>query len=225
MTGCHEDWAYAGREQFVREYQLIAPDARGHGQSTDPGKRLSHRQCAQDTLALLDHLGITKCRAIGLSFGANMLLHMAIWQPDRIEAMALVSSAMYFPEQARAIMRQAPLENATPEEWSSMRRRHKLGDEQIVTLWEQQRALKDSYDDVHFTPPELARIKAPALIVYGDRDPLYPVEMAVEMYRSIPRAELWVVPGGGHGPVFLERAGLFAQTALDFFRGQTPQKE
>lgn len=28
-TGCHGDWAYAGRDQFVREYAIITPDARG----------------------------------------------------------------------------------------------------------------------------------------------------------------------------------------------------
>lgn len=41
--------------------------------------------------------------------------------------------------------------------------------------------MKDSYDDMNFTPASLARITASTLIVYGDRDPLYPVEMAVEM--------------------------------------------
>ena len=54
--------------------------------------------------------------------------------------------------------------------------------------------------------------------MYGDRDPLYPVEMGVEMYRAIPRAALWVVPKGGHGPIFAEAARLFARTALDFLR-------
>jgi pimeloyl-ACP methyl ester carboxylesterase len=49
-TGCHSDWIYAGRDQLVREYQLIMPDARGHGQSTNPPKTLTHRQCALEIL-------------------------------------------------------------------------------------------------------------------------------------------------------------------------------
>ena len=101
-----------------------------------------------------------------------------------------------------------------------MRNRHKLGDDQIVALWEWQRGMKDSYDDMNFTPPSLSRITAPTLIVYGDRDFLYPVEMAVEMYHAIPRSALWVVPNGGHGPVFLDAAPYFVQTALGFFRNQ-----
>jgi len=216
--GCHEDWAHAGREQFVSEYKLISPDARGHGRSSNPGKTITHRQCALDTLALLDHLGIERCKAIGLSMGGNILLHMATMQPDRIEAMVLISATMYFPEQARAIMGQISIENQAPGEWETMRQRHKLGDEQIAALWEWQRGMKDSYDDMNFTPSTLARITASTLIVYGDRDFLYPVEMAIEIYRAIPRSALWVVPNGGHGPVFGDAKAQFVQTAMAFLR-------
>ena len=218
-AGCQENWAHAGRDQFASEYTLIMPDARGHGRTTNPGKTITHQQCALDTLALLDHLGIRRCRAIGLSMGGNILLHMATLQPERIEAMVLVSAAMYFPEQARAIMRQVPApEDQPPQEWETMRRRHKLGDEQIVALWEWARGMSASYDDMNFTPASLSKITASTLIVYGDRDFLYPIEMAVEMYRAIPESVLWVVPNGGHGPVFFDAAAQFAHTALAFFR-------
>lgn len=219
--GCHQDWAYAGRDQFLRHYMLIAPDARGHGRSTNPPKTITHRQCALDTIALLNYLDIKRCKAIGLSMGGNTLLHLATLEPDRIEAMVLVSATMYFPEQARAIMRQVQVENQSPKEWETMRKRHQLGDEQIIALWEWQREMSDSFDDMSFTPPSLSKIKASTLIVYGDRDFLYPVEMAVEMYRAIPQSALWVVPNGGHGPVFLDSAAQFAQTTLAFFRKST----
>jgi pimeloyl-ACP methyl ester carboxylesterase len=217
-TGTHENWAYAGRNQFLREYKLIAPDARGHGRSTNPLRTITHRQCALDMLGLLDHLGIQRCRAIGISMGGNILLHMATMQPERIAAMVTVSSTMYFPEQARAIMHQIPVENQAPSEWETMRQRHRLGDDQIVALWEWGRGMSVSYDDMNFTPPLLSRITAPTLIVYGDRDFLYPIEMGVEMYRAIPKSALWVVPNGGHGPVFMDAAAQFAQTALTFLR-------
>jgi len=217
--GCQENWIHAGSDQFARQYTLIKPDARGHGRSTNPSKTITHKQCALDMFALLDHLGIEKCRAIGLSMGGNILLHMATMQPSRIEAMVVVSATMYFPEQARAIMRQVPeVENQPPQEWEAMRRRHKLGDQQIAALWEWMRGMKDSYDDMNFTPRSLSRITASTLIVYGDRDPLYPVEMAVEMYRAIPRSALWVVPNGTHGPVFFHAVPQFVQTALGFFQ-------
>jgi len=216
--GCHEDWAFAGRQEFMRDYTLILPDARGHGRSTNPQRTITRRQCAADVLALLDHLGIARCKAVGLSMGGNILLHMATMQPARIEAMVVVSATMHFPEQARAIMRQVPVENQSPQEWEAMRKRHRLGDDQIVALWEWQRSMKDSFDDMNFTPADLGQIKSATLIVYGDRDFLYPVEMAVEMYRAIPHSALWVVPNGGHGPVFLDTAAQFVETTLAFFR-------
>lgn len=217
--GCCDNWVYAGRERLAREYTLILPDARGHGRSTNPSGGITHRQCAADALALLERLGIRRCRAIGLSMGANTLLHMATLEPQRVEAMVAVSAAMYFPEQARAIMRQLPSAGEqTVEAWEAMRASHKRGDEQIAALWDWAHRLKDSYDDMNFTPPSLSKIKAPTLIVYGDRAPLYPVEMAIEMYRAIPHSALWVIPNGGHLPVFGGAADLFVETALAFLR-------
>jgi len=218
-TGCHENWIHAGGEAFVNEYTLIKPDARGHGRTNNPQSAITHRQCALDALALLDHLGISKCRAIGLSMGGNILLHMATMQPDRIEAMVLVSATMYFPAQARRIMSEVPTSaNQPAEAWAAMRKSHKLGDQQIAALWNWTREMKDSHDDMNFTPPSLSRIRARTLIVYGDRDPLYPVEMAVDMYRAIPGSALWIVPNRGHGPVFSKDATQFAETALAFLR-------
>lgn len=99
-----------------------------------------------------------------------------------------------------------------------MRRSHKRGDQQIIELWNWIRSLQDSYDDMNFTPLVLSRVVAPTLVIYGDRDPLYPVEMAVQLYRAIPRSSLWVVPNGSHGPIFGTAATEFADTTLKFFR-------
>src|SRR5207248_9195611 len=123
----------------------------------------------------------------------------------------------YFPAQARPIMRRYP-ETLSEQDWETMRRRHPGGDTQIRTLMESVRAFADSYDDLNFTPPLLSTIQARTLIVQGDRDPLYPVEISVEMARAIPRSSLWIVPGGGHGPIGGERWPEFLKTALAFLR-------
>lgn len=49
-----------------------------------------------------------------------------------------------------------------------------------------------------FTSEELQRIEAPMLLIIGDRDIVTP-EHAVEMFRTIPGAQLWVVPNAAHG--------------------------
>ena len=146
-------------------------------------------------------------------------MHMALKDPASIESMILVSAPPYFPEQARAIMRAVPLDPQNPADWDQLRQRHTRGDEQIASLMRQARGFADSRDDVHFTPELLQRIAAETLIVFGDRDPLYPVRLAVELRASIPHSFLWVVPNGGHGPVFGAMAAPFLQIANEFLSG------
>lgn len=201
-------------------YQLVIPDLRGHGRTTNPSPTFTFRQLAQDVFGLLDRLGIERFKAIGLSLGAKTLLHLATQQPDRVEALVLVSATPYFPAQARSAMRQLTTESRSEAEWRQMREWHKHGDEQIRKLWRQMNAFADSYDDMNFTPPYLSTITARTLIVHGDRDPLYPVNLAMEMYAAVPRSYLWIVPNGGHGPIFGEMAGHFVETALAFLRGE-----
>lgn len=185
-------------DDFASQHQLIIPDLRGHGRSTNPLKKFTHRQAALDVFALLEHLNIKKCSAIGFSCGGNTLLHMAIQQPDLIKSMAIVSATPYYPKEAREFMRQFKIEERSAEEWQAMRKIHFHGDEQIKMLWQQAHDFGDSYDDMNLTPSDLEKIKTKTLIVQGDRDPFYPVEISLAMYRHISNSFLWIVPDGGH---------------------------
>jgi len=71
---------------------------------------------------------------------------------------------------------------------------------------------------MNFTPPYLSTIQARTLIVQGDRDPLYPVEISVEMARAIRQSSLWIIPNGGHGPVIGDGWPAFLKTAAAFLR-------
>jgi pimeloyl-ACP methyl ester carboxylesterase len=215
--GAGDNWKYIFGEPPAG-YRLIAPDQRGHGASTNPSRVLTFRQIAADTLALLDHLQIDRVKAIGVSGGGIALLHMATAQPARIEAMVVVSAPPYFPPQARAIQAQLSEDALPPSERAALRQRHRHGEEQIRLLFENVKAFATDYDDVSFTPPKLATITARTLIVFGDRDFLYPVRLAFDLHDAIPRSHLWVVPNGGHGPVFGAHAPRFAETALAFLR-------
>jgi len=72
---------------------------------------------------------------------------------------------------------------------------------------------------MNFTTPYWARNAARTLVVQGDRDPLYPIEIPVEMARAITRSSLWIVPNAGHGPVLGERWLEFLKTAAAFLQG------
>src|SRR6202035_1074738 len=64
FSGASSDWA-SFVDQWSADYELILPDLRGHGRSTNPARQYTHRQAARDLLALLDRLGIASCKAIG----------------------------------------------------------------------------------------------------------------------------------------------------------------
>ena len=113
-------------------------------------------------------------------------------------------------------MRTMTAETRSEAEWAEMRGRHHHGDDQIRALWNYVRGFADDSEDMNFAAATLSRITARTLTVHGDRDPLYPVELAVELLRGIPDAALWVVPNGGHGPIFGEQAAPFARTATAF---------
>jgi len=223
FTGSGADWELIFKVP-PKGFQLIIPDLRGHGRSTNPSNAFTLRQCALDVLALLDRLDIIRFKAIGISGGAVALLHMATREPDRVEAMVLVSGAHYFPKQARAVMSQVTIESRSEIEWQIMRQHHKHGDDQIRALWMQGNAMKDSYDDVNFTPPYLSTITARTLIVHGDKDPLYPIAIPLEMHTSIPRSRLWVIPNGGHVPIFGHMVSRFVENAMPFLRGEWERK-
>jgi len=61
-----------------------------------------------------------------------------------------------------------------------------------------------------FTPEQLQGIRAPTLIIIGDEDIVTP-EHAVEMFRTIPGAQLCVVPHAGHGVLPKETVLTFLQ--------------
>ena len=218
FAGTGDDWQHVFAAP-LDGYRVVIPDLRGHGRSTNPSGIFRFADVARDILALLDRLGINSVQAIGMSAGANTLLHMATQQPSRIEAMIHVSGTPRFPEPARAIMRSVTEDGRSEAEWTEMRARHVHGDDQIRALWRHARGFADDRQDMNFDAASLSTITARVLVVHGDRDPLYPVELAVELYRAIHASALWVVPNGGHGPIFGGQAGPFVTMAAAFLRG------
>lgn len=71
---------------------------------------------------------------------------------------------------------------------------------------------QDAFDDA-----ELARIRIPVGLVWGERDTLFRVEVGERMRRALPRATLTVIPDAGHG-VQWERPRRFAAAVEEFRR-------
>lgn len=215
--GSSQNW-HPFTAKLSEHYRLIVVDMRGHGFSSNPESRITHREAADDIFRLLERLGVGSFSAMGMSSGGMVLLHMATRQPARISSMVLISAASHFPDQARAIMRRATF-NTMPQEVQEMYREcAKRGDEQIRQLISQFNALHNNYDDMNFTAKSLSTIRARTLVVHGDRDNFFPVDIPVTIYRSIPDAVLWIIHGGDHVPIY-DSTVPFTSTALRFLSG------
>jgi pimeloyl-ACP methyl ester carboxylesterase len=214
--GCGDQWE-PFNQALAKQFDVVIPDLRGHGWSTNSVGTFTHRQAADDVVALLDHLALKRVRAIGASTGGMTLLHVATRYPKRLDAMVLVGATSYFPPQARAIMAAGP-EKTPPAVREMQLKCAKRGGDQARELSAQFIAFKDSYEDMNFTAPYLSTITARTLIVHGDRDIFFPVNIAVEMYEAIPRSELWIVPRGAHIPIGGSQSGAFLDIATEFLQ-------
>jgi pimeloyl-ACP methyl ester carboxylesterase len=215
--GCSQNWLPFIAELSER-HRLVVVDLRGHGHSTNPENKFTHREAASDVFLLLEKLAVGHFSAMGMSSGGMTLLHMATSQPKRIDAMVLISATSHFPDEARAIMRRASLETMPKEVQEMYRECAKRGDAQIRQLIAQFNAFHKDYDDMNFTAQGLSTITARTLVVHGDRDRFFPAEIPVSIYRSIPDAALWIIPGGDHVPIY-DSTVPFTSTALRFLDG------
>jgi len=182
-------------------HSVIVPDLRGHGLSTNPGGEFTHRLAALDLLGLLDELGIEKVVGVGHSSGAIALLDLALIAPERLTAMVLVDGAHRFLDETRDQLAAADadlmVENL-PNFFGAVLTWHSGGMQQLRGLAQQVRSFAFDPQEGAHDPADLRRVEVPSLIVHGDRDDLYPVSLAVELYELLPYAELWVMPNVSH---------------------------
>ena len=169
------DWGHVV-DELAKNNRVIMADLRGHGWSTNPSGAFTMRQSAEDVHALLDHLGIARVRAMGISAGGMTLLHLATKYPERVETMVLVGATNEFPDQARRLLGSIEYDKLPPEIADPMKGCASRGEQQVRNLMNQFRGFKDSHDDMNLTASILGRIRARTLIVHGDRDEFFPVE-------------------------------------------------
>lgn len=78
---------------FAKEFDVVAFDQRGLGQTEIPPGRYEMADYAADAAALLDVIGWDSCRAVGTSFGGMVAQEFAVTYPERVERLALVCTS------------------------------------------------------------------------------------------------------------------------------------
>jgi pimeloyl-ACP methyl ester carboxylesterase len=197
---------------FAKNYRVIAVDSRAHGKTVDAGDSLTFEQMADDFNALLDSLHLEHCDVIGWSDGGISGLLLAQRHPEKVKKL-VVSGPNLWPDTT----------GLDPFIWhwlertaDSMRRlpptAKNKNDLKIVEL---------DLKEPHMTLQQLHAIQCPTLVMGGDHDAI-PSYHLWQIYKNIPRSDLWIVPNSGHF-VAVYKKDYFNAVVSDFLR--TPYKK
>jgi pimeloyl-ACP methyl ester carboxylesterase len=184
--------------------QVVACDLRGNGRSEAPDVPMTVPMLAEDTLGLLDHLGIESAHLYGQSLGGMVALQIALDHPSRARSLVLAATHAGLrhavPSDHRApkdepwrLLYSPSFPEGHPEEVAEDRR---LASEHAQTpgaarrQWEAVQRF-DVFD-------RLGEIRAPTLVLHGTEDRLIHPDNARILAERIPGARLVLLEGAGH---------------------------
>ena len=206
-------------------FHAAAWDARGYGDSDDYQGPLRFDDFAADLLRVVDFFHADKAHIAGLSMGGRIARNFALEHPRRVSSLTLANTSPGFDAltSEEVIRFVDERRNRTPE---SVRRllgsRARAGaHEALLASFHALR--NDSYlktleaSVAQDRAAPLERIAVPTLVITGDEDRVYPLELTRRMARRIPGAELVVLEQCGHLSN-LEQPERFNDVLLDFLR-------
>ena len=206
--------------------QVIAVEQQAHGHTADIDRPLSVRSWADDTAALLRHLGIGQADLFGYSSGSTVALQLAIGQPRLVGKLVLASASYRLdglhPGLMDNIQGLKPEHLAgTPFEQDYAKVAPNPGD------WPKliEKISRMDADLPEWTADDIRNLAAPTMLIIGDSDIVQP-EHAVEMFRllgggvigdlaGLPRSRLAVLPGTTH-VTLVQRADWLASMVGEF---------
>jgi pimeloyl-ACP methyl ester carboxylesterase len=177
---------------------------------------------AKDAIGLLDALGIACAHVVGVSMGGMIAQVIAAHHPERVKSITSIMASSGNPRVSlgKPAALRALLRRPDPRDFEAVIA-HLIGLFGVIgspgfavdpgllrALCE--RAVRRGYYPAGTARQllailatgdrrrELARIRAPALIIHGTQDPLLPVAAGRDTARHIPGAQLMEIEGMGH---------------------------
>ena len=179
-------------KDFDKDYEVYLVDLNGHGKSDAFKNDLSLTSVAEDLNALIQYLNLNKIKAIGFSFGGDVLYQLALLNPSLIESMITIGAVGSwtvndFPEYQKAFT----FENKADFPWLEIN--HKT-DFKIKALMKQ----FNNYV-VKLSNEELQSIKPEVLIMTGDDDEGMNMDEVTRARKNLRNSDLWILPNVTHG--------------------------
>lgn len=231
FTGAKEDFTPWLDRLAEQGWHAVAPDQRGHGESTKPDdeEAYSFDAYATDLLALLDALGWGSAVVLGHSMGGMVVQTAALKEPSRFEAVVLMDTshravradtglvemaiAIAKAEGMAAVMaaqeavaEENPLTNDIATRMAAEDPAYKeFGDRKLLASSPAMyAAMLRAITDMEAgldRLPDLAGISVPVLVIVGEADEPFR-KPSQRMADAIPGAELVVIPDAAHSPQF-----------------------
>ena len=226
IRGNRRNWIHQIDYFGQHGFKAAAWDARGYGDSDDYDTPLNFRDhFVGDVLRVAEYFGARKFHLVGLSMGGRIARNVVLYYPDRVYSLTVVNANPGFNALSADEVRRFVTErtNRTPQ---SMRRllgsnprkgayEELMAGIQAIRDHSYRKTLEASVAQDRDAPIE--KIRVPTLVVAGDEDKVYPLQLARELAQRIPGAELVIMKGAGHLPN-IERPERFNEILLDFLK-------
>jgi pimeloyl-ACP methyl ester carboxylesterase len=83
-------WYHRLSHSMAGEYRIIAPDQRGHGQTTQVPSGYDWQTLVSDVVGLMNHLGVERAPVLGHSWGGHVASNLAARFPDRVSCLVMI---------------------------------------------------------------------------------------------------------------------------------------
>lgn len=191
--GSSDYWGHLVRD-LMRDHRVIVFDCRGQGRSTNDASTISYEQMAEDAVAILDQLKISRTSVVGWSDGANIGFYLALKHPQRISVLVAFAGnatpAGYQPNTNPSTMEAyGASTRAEYRKLSPYPERLGAVSRLLSEMWKTQPTL---------TAKDLVAIKIRTAIFHAEHDEVIRRAHSQEVAKQIPNATFVLLRGVSH---------------------------